>query len=589
MPIFEIETDQGVFEIDADREPTQEEALRAIAGQIPASTPRIPQTITLPEEQAVAQSLTAQERRPGPTQAIEALMTPATAGFEIAKGIVNSAREGAAGAGELLGAGSVEDTTRAPTGREQALNAALSVIPGFQALTPKQRRDVAQTALEIVPRAVYEAGQGVVGLAQQPQTALALTSPVVAAITQLIEGSRTPSEGEIQRAVESQTLSQALEQVGQQPIAPELFGEANIPAARAAPLVLGAEAPIRAVADLTRAGASRIGAVAETVGSRGVFSKPLEDAITRTTGITASEGSLEAAPIVKTRISEWPGKPPKNAKEFVEVATKAQSSVLQDALTPLRQAEKSGLVMKGDQMISSGREAVLRDFPSLANDAQAIQGVLDEFAYLRGELKPTQGQGFLRELNRRYNGLENKNSPAASAYRAIRNDLSNQTDEIIKAQTGKDISPYRDWGQIEDFKNGVQEQITAAQRTQAGRELPTGEGVPTTTRGAAVRAVRSLPVTRAFVPRAIEEVDSGIKRIFREVKSLPKAADLGEDAVNSLRAKYQPGATPPPLPVDLETQLRNLINSYPKNIRDNPALARSVAEAELSGQSTPLR
>lgn len=36
MPIFEIETNQGVFEIDADREPTQAEALQAISGQ---STP----------------------------------------------------------------------------------------------------------------------------------------------------------------------------------------------------------------------------------------------------------------------------------------------------------------------------------------------------------------------------------------------------------------------------------------------------------------------------------------------------------------------------------------------------------------------
>lgn len=33
MPIFEIETDQGVFEIEADREPTQAEALQAISGQ----------------------------------------------------------------------------------------------------------------------------------------------------------------------------------------------------------------------------------------------------------------------------------------------------------------------------------------------------------------------------------------------------------------------------------------------------------------------------------------------------------------------------------------------------------------------------
>lgn len=533
-------------------------------------TPRAPRQVTNPQEAAIAQALTQQEQRPGLVQALEALVTPAMAGKDIAKSLYQTGKEGYAGLIDLIaGKGSTEG--------------------GPAAEIARQRRDIAQTALEIVPRAVYEGGQGIVGLAQQPQTALALANPVGAAIAQLLEGSRTPSQAEIQRAVEGQNLSQALEQVGQKPISENLvkIGDANVPVARLAPLLAGAEAPVKLGIDVVKGAASKIGSAAKTVGSRGIFSKPLEDAITRTTGITASEGSLEAAPIVKTRISEWPGKPPKTAKEFVEVAEKAQSSVLQDALAPLKSAEKGGLVMKGDNMISSGREAVIRDFPSMANDVEAIQGVLDEFAYLKGDLAPTQGQGFLRELNRKYNGLENKNSPAASAYRAVRGELSNQTDEIIKAQTGQDISPYRDWGQLEEFKEGVKGQITSAQRSQAGRELPSGEGIPTTTRGVAVKAARSLPLSRAFVPRAIESVDKGIRRIFKEVKSLPKASDLGEDVVSGLRSKYQPGATPPPLPVTLETQMQNLIQSYPKNIRDNPSLARAVAEAELAGQVTP--
>lgn len=602
MPIYEIETDQGTFEIDADREPTQEEALQAISGQSQAVssgiTPPTPSTTTLTRaltpEEVIAQNYIRQEQRPGLNQALEALFTPVTTGVDLVKGLVNTGVGGVQGLATLLGT-DVEDTTQpAPSIMQNLIGKALlSLVPGGQLAGSTQGRNLAQTALEVVPRATYELGQGVVGLASDPDKAEALFNPVQAAIRQYIEGSRTPTQSEIQRIVDAQQLPRALEEVGQQPIAPEIFGEANIPLARAAPLLLGAETAVtRGIPALGRgltSAATKTASPFKTIASRGIISKPLEDAITRTTGITASEGSLEAAPIVKTRISQIPGNTPRTAKEFVDSSIKAQELALQDALTPLREAEKSGLVMKGDSMISSGREAVLRDFPSLANDAKAIDNVLTEFSYLQGDLNPTQGQGFLRELNRRYNGLENKNSPSASAYRAVRNELSNQTDEIIKAQTGKDISPYRDWGQLEDFKNGVQEQITTAQRTQGGRELPRSGGIPTTPRGAISKAAQSLPIARAFIPRAIESVDKGIVRIFKEVKTLPKASDLGEDAINGLRSKYQPSINAPPVIVDVETQIQNLISSYPQNIRSNPSLARAVAEAELAGQSTPLR
>lgn len=49
MPIYEIETDQGIFEIDADREPTQEEALAAISGQS-VQAPVTPRSAFTPEQ-----------------------------------------------------------------------------------------------------------------------------------------------------------------------------------------------------------------------------------------------------------------------------------------------------------------------------------------------------------------------------------------------------------------------------------------------------------------------------------------------------------------------------------------------------------
>lgn len=555
MPIFEIETDQGIFEIDADREPTQAEAMQAISGQSQA-VPR--GTITNPERDALASSLTRQEQRPGLTQALEALIAPGRAGIGMAQGLANLIYKGAKGYGETLGGEN-------PIG------------------------DIQQTSLEIIPRATFDLGAAIRSAINDPQALNAVMNPVQAALQQLKEGSRTPSEAEIQRAFENQQEQRQIAQFGEQPIVPEVFGTSNIDVARAAPLVTGIGGTARALPAIARelpAISSRIvsplSETLSTIRSRGIFSKPLEDAITRSTGITASEGALEAAPIVKTRISEWPGKPPKTAVEFVEVADKAQSSVLQDALQPLKLAEKEGLAMNGDSMISSGREAVLREFPSLANDTKAINSAVNEFGYLRGNIAPTKAQGYLRELNTRYNGLENKNTPQAAAYRAVRSELSNQVDEIIKAQTGKDISPYREWGQLEEFKNGVQDQITAAQRTQAGRGDPSiAGGIPTTAKGAAVKTVKSLPVARAFVPREIEAVNKGIRRIFKEVKSLPQAADLGEDAVNALRSKYQPRASAPELPStvnpDLEALKRSAIyrESTPEG---RAALERSITQ-----------
>lgn len=512
------------------------------------------------QRDVVAAALTAAEQRPGIDQALQALLTAPKAGAAMVSGLANLIYKGAQGVGTVLGG-------EAPIS------------------------DAAQTALEIVPRATFDLGAAIRAASQDPQTLSAIANPMVAALKEIFEGKRTPSQAEIQRAFEIQQEQQQIAQFGEQPIVPEVFGKSNIDVARAAPLVTGIGGTARAIPAISRElpaiGSRIVSPVAEalsTVRSRGIFSKPLEDAITRSTGITASEGSLEIATVAKTRISEWPGKPPKTAQEAVDVATKAQTSVLQDALQPLKLAENEGLVMKGDSMIVKGREAVARDFPSLADDTEAINGVLNEFSYLRGDLAPTRGQGFLKELNRRYNGLENKNSPAASAYRAIRSELSNQTDDIIKAQTGRDISPYREWGQLEEFKEGVRGQISSAQRSQGGREGAESVGrIPTTTRGAIGETVRQLPVSRALVPRAIESVDKGIRRIFKEVKSLPKGSDLSEETVLSLRSRYQPGNLPPELPVTVTPDLQALRRSA--IYRESTPEAKAALERSITSLS----
>lgn len=74
MPIFEIETDQGIFEIDADREPTQAEALRAISAQAQASTLSPARQASVQqgraEEQAARQAIIRDAQRGGLEKAI---------------------------------------------------------------------------------------------------------------------------------------------------------------------------------------------------------------------------------------------------------------------------------------------------------------------------------------------------------------------------------------------------------------------------------------------------------------------------------------------------------------------------------------
>lgn len=323
----------------------------------------------------------------------------------------------------------------------------------------------------------------------------------------------------------------------------------------------------------------------ENMSARGITRAPLEDAVTRATGITAQEGSLEILPLIKTEVLKV-GPRPQTAKTALEAGGKAADNLIGKALNGMQKAESQGLAFAGDSAIDAGRQGILFEFPS--STPESIDGVLSEFAYLRGNIAPTKGQGFLRELNSKYLGLENKNSPEAAAYRAVRSALSDQLDDVYKAATGVNDSPYRQWGQLQDFLKGVDEQIIGAQRTQGGKAERGATRVPLTG-GRMKRAAESIGL-RSLIPREIEAVDKGIQRIFSsEVSNLPKPAKLSQSELQALRDKYlaKPPAQTPPIPEtatvapNLEQQIEALIRTYPLNLRRDPALARLAAQSEL--------
>lgn len=186
MPIFEIETDQGVFEIDADREPTQAEALQAISGQVQAPTQLKPSTQqTLSEDAALRQQIISQAQRTPLQKSLalgqgvaEAVASPFVSGFKALPGLLELA---------------AEPTRILPTTAEALRRVLLDVVGTAKTAAPA----IAETALQ--------------SLVKNPFSGL---SPLNLAL-QAAQGlrSRTPTEEEIQRTIEGIPSQQAFKEI----------------------------------------------------------------------------------------------------------------------------------------------------------------------------------------------------------------------------------------------------------------------------------------------------------------------------------------------------------------------------------------
>lgn len=186
MPIYEIETDQGVFEIDADREPTMEEALQAISGQSAISTGLSPEKKAQvakgkAEEQQARQAIIASAQRPAYQKAGEGAVDLIKAGIVdpitgIAKGAYN--------APELL----VSPEKILPTAAEASRRVGMDLVG-----LGKLGIDIGNAA---IPKTLGQAAFGPAG---------ALTMSIVNALR-----SRIPTEEEIQAELASAPLQQAI-------------------------------------------------------------------------------------------------------------------------------------------------------------------------------------------------------------------------------------------------------------------------------------------------------------------------------------------------------------------------------------------
>lgn len=533
MALFDIENPNtgAVITVEHDQAPTQDEAA-AIIAQTSAPAAAIPEQPTA--EQAFAKKYTAEQQQP----LLSKVGNIASIGPNLIASLVEQAVKGAQGAGELLGAGTVN--------RREAT------------------RNAYQTGLEALARPTYDVlnavRQAIRYGADNPTsvgTAMRAVTNPLGSIAPLIQSlqARTPSSDEVSQAFKRELENKAFDEVRATPIAPEIFGKANIPLAEALPLVPAIPGVASIAAKVGTKATQGLSATGAKMASRGVFSAPLEDVVTKTLGITAQEGSGELVPVLKSRILEATGKAPTNAAQAMAAAEKTEDFLINKTVDALKVSNQQGLEMSKQAMLQNAEDALRKAQPTIpqAELDAALQPFRDR---LPDTITPSQGQKLLVEQNNLLDSVfgdtgiparKTKGNASVTARLGIADSMSNQLDDLYRAASGLDESPYRDWGQIRDAKTGLNEQIISAQRTQAGK-VPGGKGVPVTKTGLGTKALKK--VARPFVPREIEAIDDGVRRIFKEAQGTPAPGPIDPAAQQALIQKYtpQPPTTPPAPP-----------------------------------------
>lgn len=580
MPIFEIETDQGVFEIDADREPTMEEALQAISRQsvpAPKQTPLSLAPEPKTEQQAIDEFIKSK-------QAPFAQQVSSKLGDVLSSLIVEPLK---AAGGVVTGVAQEAINTPPPTAIEAA-----------QPFGTPFARNIGQTVLESGGRLAFDVGNQVNQMLQKAaedplqayfKTAVAPMMP----LAQLADFfPRTPSQGEVDQMLRERQRAEQVAAVKSEPLVPEVIGEANLPLANDIELAGTTVAP--ALRPLGRGVGAAAGAARRGVGAIPEVTSNLVSKISPRIGERIAPATVEQSaiaaldftpeqvqmniPVVTQRVAQIVGKTPKTAQEAIQFMDDAKKQLYEERLEVNTVAENAGYVAKGDEAIQAA-EDVLTPLTTIteAKKKSILDGLRDLYS---GDKKPSQAQRIQQDLNDKFsaayeNGTIDRADPAFQAERAIRDAFAGQMDEINKAVTGLDDTPYSDIGSLIEVRGALADKLNRLKKTEAARktgiEAAPGK-LPTTRVGAATKAGRTI--LTPFQRTQIQKLDDNISRIFTESEMQAPAQQLTQAEVNALQQSKVPAN-------DLETQIQNLIRSYPANIRSNPYLSRAVAEQEL--------
>lgn len=190
-----------------------------IVGDVPSAiTPLAPSP-----EAAFAQQYIAQQQQPLSKKLLSGAGTAAMLGPNLIKGLVETAIKGVQGYGEMVG-GANNPIDAQLAGTQTVLEA--GVRPAY---------DVLNAIRQAISFAVDEPKKAAIA-------ASAITNPLgVSGLILNSLQSRTPSADEVSKAFQRDLANKAFADVRTTPLAPEVFGKANIPLAEALPLLIGAE------------------------------------------------------------------------------------------------------------------------------------------------------------------------------------------------------------------------------------------------------------------------------------------------------------------------------------------------------------
>lgn len=522
MPIYRIETDQGVFKIDADQEPTPEEALQAISGQS-ATTP------------------------PSPTLGEKA----AALGIGAAEAVGRWP-------GELMSAA-------AEIGKQQILGPLVSRIPGLsQAITASTERAL-QPAQNLTPKAFNTLSE-LIGSDKRyyDPTSPQLRSPEYAAVGEFL-----PNLASLFiRGPTGVRPAQTIADVGQ------VVGRGVRSSTE--PVIEGAKAIGRAPREIFEAAFPKVAA-------RTAPATPQQTAMA---ALDFELPQVERhIPIVTKHVSELVKKTPKTADEALSFIDQAEDTIYKSRVAINQQATEQGLVVKGDQALAEAR-AVLDEIPTITDDAKnAIMRDLEPIYRGDKPAQKGQSfqERLNKEFKAQYeNGTFDRADPKNEARLALRDSFARQMDEINRVITGSNETPYSDIGSLIEVRGGLQTKLRKLQGAEAAaktgiEKAPTAGRVSTTKAG--LRSQVAKKVITPFQKSQLEKLDDAVQTIFtpsgRRVP--PRIAPTVEE-IDVLRGTYSPSQAPVQT---LEQLIEQRIATYPARITNDPRVARAVARQQL--------
>lgn len=431
------------------------------------------------------------------------------------------------------------------------------------------------------------------------------TVPAVNALTQLVPSA--PSESEINQFLQDQQRAKSIEAVLSQPLVPELIGEADIPLAEnlqtvaevapfVPPVLRGAGRAVtggakalttggRAIASPIQTGKELLSRVSPTLSERVAPVARLRDATISSLDLGADDLDLvlPKVPNAVERTLQTTGKIPETAEEAVSGMKGSRKRIYNERLEANNAAKEQGLKVDFERSLQDAEDAVNSKTNLSAEQKKAqIKELRDTYS---GQKDPFEGQDVQEDLNQELSDAYSNQTidkKSLVGKKAFRDSVARQMDDMGQAATGIADSSYSDIGDIIEVQGRLQRRINEIIVDRANATAPikeTPKGLPTTKVGVASRAGKA--VLSPLRKTQMENLNKNVQRVFGEQPARPPVLPLEQTILNELRAAQTPSAL-----ASREAEIQALMQSYPRNIRSDPALARLVAEAEL-GSTAP--